>query len=120
MADGTPAIGIIGGSGLYQMDEVRDPKEHKIKTPFGAPSDTLIGGKIGDRQIYFLPRHADHVQRNAEAGVPQRLLARRSEEAPHHHQLDRQQTADAERMRPGSIVRLKASPLRWNGWFAMR
>jgi len=57
MADGTPAIGIIGGSGLYQMDEVRDPKEHKIKTPFGAPSDTLIGGKIGDRQIYFLPRH---------------------------------------------------------------
>ena len=52
-----PAIGIIGGSGLYQMDEVRDPSEHRIDTPFGSPSDALIGGKLGDRQVYFLPRH---------------------------------------------------------------
>jgi 5'-methylthioadenosine phosphorylase len=52
-----PAIGIIGGSGLYQMDEVRDASEHKIDTPFGSPSDALIGGKLGDRQVYFLPRH---------------------------------------------------------------
>lgn len=57
MADGPPAIGIIGGSGLYQMDEVRYPNEHKIETPFGPPSDTLIGGKVGERQVYFLPRH---------------------------------------------------------------
>ena len=57
MADEAPAIGIIGGSGLYQMDEVRDPAEHSIETPFGPPSDTLIGGKLGDRQVYFLPRH---------------------------------------------------------------
>jgi 5'-methylthioadenosine phosphorylase len=58
MADGTPAIGIIGGSGLYQMDELRDATEHKIDTPFGAPSDTLVGGTISGRQVYFLPRHA--------------------------------------------------------------
>jgi 5'-methylthioadenosine phosphorylase len=51
------AIGIIGGSGLYQMKELRDPTEHKIETPFGPPSDTLIGGKLSGRQIYFLPRH---------------------------------------------------------------
>src|SRR5205814_3530703 len=57
MADEAPAIGIIGGSGLYQMDEVRDPAEHRIETPFGPPSDTLIGGKVGERQVYFLPRH---------------------------------------------------------------
>src|SRR5256714_7218958 len=57
MADEAPAIGIIGGSGLYQMDEVRDPAEHRIETPFGPPSDTFIGGKIGERQVYFLPRH---------------------------------------------------------------
>lgn len=57
MADEAPAIGIIGGSGLYQMDEVHDPTEHKIDTPFGAPSDSLIGGKLGDHQVYFLPRH---------------------------------------------------------------
>ena len=57
MKETPPAIGIIGGSGLYQMEGVHKTGEHKIDTPFGAPSDTLIGGKIGDRQVYFLPRH---------------------------------------------------------------
>jgi 5'-methylthioadenosine phosphorylase len=57
MNEAAPAIGIIGGSGLYQMEELRDPTEHKIDTPFGPPSDALIGGKVGDRQVYFLPRH---------------------------------------------------------------
>src|SRR4029077_12758632 len=52
-----PAIGIIGGSGLYQMEELRDTAEHKIETPFGPPSDVLVGGKLGERQVYFLPRH---------------------------------------------------------------
>src|SRR6266478_5990841 len=52
-----PAIGIIGGSGLYQMEELRDTTEHKIDTPFGPPSDVLIGGKLSGRQVYFLPRH---------------------------------------------------------------
>jgi 5'-methylthioadenosine phosphorylase len=52
-----PAIGIIGGSGLYQMEELRNTTEHRIDTPFGPPSDVLIGGKLSDRQVYFLPRH---------------------------------------------------------------
>src|SRR5438046_8465518 len=52
-----PAMRIIGGSGLYQMEELRDTTEYKIDTPFGWPSDTLIGGKLGGRQVYFLPRH---------------------------------------------------------------
>src|SRR3954469_25033317 len=55
--DGAAAIGIIGGSGLYEMEELRDKTEHTIGTPFGPPSDVLVGGKIGERQIYFLPRH---------------------------------------------------------------
>ena len=58
MKDKAPAIGVIGGSGLYQMEELREPAEHEIDTPFGAPSDALIGGTIGERQVYFLPRHA--------------------------------------------------------------
>jgi 5'-methylthioadenosine phosphorylase len=57
MKNETPAIGVIGGSGLYQMDELRDATERKIDTPFGAPSDTLIGGKVSGREVYFLPRH---------------------------------------------------------------
>ena len=52
-----PAIGIIGGSGLYQIEEVREPTEHKIDTPFGSPSDTRVGGRVSGRQVYFLPRH---------------------------------------------------------------
>jgi len=52
-----PAIGIIGGSGLYQMEELRDATEHRIDTPFGPPSDLLVGGTLGRRQVYFLPRH---------------------------------------------------------------
>ena len=52
-----PAIGIIGGSGLYQMEELCDATEHRIDTPFGPPSDLLVGGTLGGRQVYFLPRH---------------------------------------------------------------
>src|SRR6266700_3461680 len=52
-----PAIVIIGRSSLYEMEELRDATEHKIDTPFGSPSDTLIGGKLSGRQVYFLPRH---------------------------------------------------------------
>jgi 5'-methylthioadenosine phosphorylase len=58
MENEIPTIGIIGGSGLYRMEELRDATEHKVVTPFGPPSDVLIGGKISGRQVYFLPRHA--------------------------------------------------------------
>jgi 5'-methylthioadenosine phosphorylase len=57
MKNESPAIGIIGGSGLYEMKELREATEHKIDTPFGLPSDILVGGKVGGRQVYFLPRH---------------------------------------------------------------
>ena len=58
MNQNAPAIGIIGGSGLYQMDGVENPTEQRVATPFGDPSDALIGGTMHGRQIYFLPRHA--------------------------------------------------------------
>ena len=57
MNDQAPAIGIIGGSGLYQIEELRDATECDVSTPFGSPSDLLVGGKLGGRQVYFLPRH---------------------------------------------------------------
>jgi 5'-methylthioadenosine phosphorylase len=57
MKEQTPAIGVIGGSGLYQMEEVQDVTEHRINTPFGSPSDALVGGTLSGRQVYFLPRH---------------------------------------------------------------
>ncbi|PLX19282.1 MAG: S-methyl-5'-thioadenosine phosphorylase [Candidatus Muiribacterium halophilum] len=52
-----PEIGVIGGSGLYELDELTDIREEKVETPFGDPSDNVIIGKIGDREVAFLPRH---------------------------------------------------------------
>src|SRR4030095_9514793 len=51
------AIGIIGGSGLYQIEGFSNPQEHQIETPFGAPSDAIMGGEVDGRRVYFLPRH---------------------------------------------------------------
>src|SRR6266700_2761920 len=52
-----PAIGIIGGSGLYHLEGFSNLAEHKIDTPFGAPSDPIVGGTMSGRSVYFLPRH---------------------------------------------------------------
>ncbi|PIR24855.1 MAG: S-methyl-5'-thioadenosine phosphorylase [Deltaproteobacteria bacterium CG_4_10_14_0_2_um_filter_43_8] len=52
-----PHIGIIGGSGLYQMDGVEIIEEKQMQTPFGAPSDAVMLGTIGGRDFAFLPRH---------------------------------------------------------------
>lgn len=56
-ADLPPAIGIIGGSGLYQMEGFTDLQEIVIDTPFGPPSDALIIGQLASRRVVFLPRH---------------------------------------------------------------
>ena len=58
MSEGTPAIGIIGGSGLYQVEGLQRPEEIVVDTPFGSPSDSLVSGYLNDRRVYFLPRHA--------------------------------------------------------------
>ncbi|MBI3753401.1 MAG: S-methyl-5'-thioadenosine phosphorylase [Deltaproteobacteria bacterium] len=50
-------IGVIGGSGLYEMEGLKNVKEVKVKTPFGSPSDAYIVGKLGDVKMVFLPRH---------------------------------------------------------------
>ena len=49
-----PAIGIIGGSGLYHLEDFAELAEHKIETPFGAPSDFIAGGTMFGRSVYFL------------------------------------------------------------------
>ena len=50
-------LGVIGGSGVYQMQGATILAEHKIDTPYGTPSDAIIEAKIADRTVYFLPRH---------------------------------------------------------------
>jgi 5'-methylthioadenosine phosphorylase len=50
-------IGIIGGSGLYEMEGFAEPRELAVETPFGPPSDALILGVLDGRRVAFLPRH---------------------------------------------------------------
>jgi 5'-methylthioadenosine phosphorylase len=56
-AMGAAKIGIIGGSGLYQMPELKEIEEIAIQTPFGDPSDKFILGTIEGERVAFLPRH---------------------------------------------------------------
>ena len=50
-------IGIIGGSGLYQIEGFTKQKWVRVKTPFGEPSDEILTGEMGGREVAFLPRH---------------------------------------------------------------
>jgi 5'-methylthioadenosine phosphorylase len=51
------AIGIIGGSGLYQMTGLEGTESVTVQTPFGDPSDELTAGRFQGRRVFFLPRH---------------------------------------------------------------
>jgi len=54
----SPAVvGVIGGSGLYQMEGLEDIREVAVKTPFGKPSDKFIKGRLGKTELVFIPRH---------------------------------------------------------------
>jgi 5'-methylthioadenosine phosphorylase len=51
------SLAVIGGSGLYAMPDLKNVREVKVKTPFGAPSDTIVVGVLQGTPIAFLPRH---------------------------------------------------------------
>ena len=57
MTDLPPSIGIIGGSGLYDLEGFEQREEITVETPFGPPSDKLVTGLYAGRRVYFLPRH---------------------------------------------------------------
>lgn len=57
MTQSKKLIGVIGGSGVYEMVGLDDVREEKVDTPFGDPSDALIVGRLGDQPVAFLPRH---------------------------------------------------------------
>ena len=62
-------IGILGGTGLYEIEGIQDVKEHFLETPFGDPSDAYIVGTLEGRRVAFLSRH----------GRGHRLSARRDQ-----------------------------------------
>ena len=52
-----PVIGVIGGSGLYEIEGLNDVRDVKLETPFGTPSDSYVTGILGGAKMVFLPRH---------------------------------------------------------------
>ncbi len=50
-------LAVIGGSGLYQIPGLCDVQRHAVSTPYGAPSDVILSGRLGDTEVLFLPRH---------------------------------------------------------------
>jgi 5'-methylthioadenosine phosphorylase len=60
MSDTPIRFAIIGGSGLYDLAGLEQPRELSVETPFGAPSDSILVGRLGDREVAFLARHGRH------------------------------------------------------------
>ncbi|WP_415904931.1 MTAP family purine nucleoside phosphorylase [Neptuniibacter sp. QD48_55] len=50
-------LGIIGGTGIYQLEGLEVTGEHEIETPFGSPSAPILQGRMGEKDLFFLPRH---------------------------------------------------------------
>ena len=50
-------VGVIGGSGLYEMDGLTEVEEIAVDTPFGSTSDLIVSGMLGDTRMLFVPRH---------------------------------------------------------------
>ncbi len=55
----TAEIGVIGGSGFYQLEELRDAERIEVETPFGAPSGPIVAGTIEGRRVAFIARHGE-------------------------------------------------------------
>jgi 5'-methylthioadenosine phosphorylase len=53
----TALVGVIGGSGLYQMDALRNVRGHDVDTPYGKPSDPIVTGEVDGTRVAFLARH---------------------------------------------------------------
>ena len=64
-------VGVIGGSGLYEIDSLENVEEIRVETPFGDPSDAIISGQLNGHRMLFVPRHGrGHVHTPSE--VPYR------------------------------------------------
>jgi 5'-methylthioadenosine phosphorylase len=53
----TYRLGVLGGSGLYEIDGLQNVREERVETPWGRPSDAVVRGSLGGVELLFLPRH---------------------------------------------------------------
>jgi 5'-methylthioadenosine phosphorylase len=75
----TQRIGIIGGSGLYQIEGLQEARWQEVETPWGKPSDALLTGRLGTRDFVFLPRHGrGHVETPSSVNYRANIAALKS------------------------------------------
>lgn len=74
-----PEVGIIGGSGLYQMEGVENIEEHNVSTPFGGPSSSIMVGNLEGLRVAFLARHGQgHIYSPSEVNYKANIYALKS------------------------------------------
>lgn len=113
------SIGVIGGTGVYEMEGISKLREIRVKTPFGSPSDSVMVGTLDGHQVAFLPRHGrGHTLLPSELNSRANIWALKSlgveqiisvsacgslrEEYPPKHLLIPDQLFDRTKSRPGS------------------
>ena len=75
-------LGVIGGSGLYQMKGLEVIEKVTVETPFGYPSDSIIVGKLAGVKLAFLPRHGvGHVIPPSEINFRANIFAMKKSES---------------------------------------
>ncbi|MCE5206875.1 MAG: S-methyl-5'-thioadenosine phosphorylase [Chloroflexi bacterium] len=73
------SLGVIGGSGLYQIESLSSVKTHEIDTPFGKPSSPIVTGQLAGKQVAFLARHGlGHVLSPSEVNYRANIFALKS------------------------------------------
>jgi len=64
-------LGVIGGSGVYQIDRLDGPRQRTVETPFGEPSGPVLTGSVGGTPVAFIPRHGPG-HRHSPSDLPYR------------------------------------------------
>ena len=69
-------LAFIGGSGIYQIEDLKNQKWINVKTPYGAPSDKILSGTINNTKVLFLPRHGrNHILNPSEINYRANIYA---------------------------------------------
>ena len=117
----TPVLGVIGGSGLYQMSGLENSETVDIDTPFGKPSAPVVIGEIAGKRVAFLARHGiGHHISPSEVNYRQHLPRKLGIRSCQHQRADRcvKITSGPCRSRPDFRFYARAKPLllwRWTG-----
>ena len=95
-------LGVIGGSGVYEMEGVEVIAEYDVETPFGKPSDKIVHGRIGEREVFFELNGQPRSIRVADAKAEVTTVV--------HEKADPSDAGSVGAPMPGVVVELRVAP----------